>query len=89
MTNFRLFQTLPDSSKLKEFADEKFKLDENGRDFSKLVENTVEKRSVFKRLVLQTGKNVWKRVKISPYQKVWIQNIDKDLHCFLSSQLRP
>ena len=29
-----------DSSKLREFADENFKYDENGRKFSKLVENT-------------------------------------------------
>ena len=52
------------SSKLKEFADGNFKLDENGREFSKQVENTGGKRrnclllaissfpySVFKRLV--------------------------------------
>ena len=36
MTNFRLFQ-------LKEFADDNFKLDENGRKFSKQIENTVGK----------------------------------------------
>ena len=29
-----------DSSKLKEFADDNFKFNENGRKFSKLVENT-------------------------------------------------
>ena len=33
-TNFRLFQT--------EFADDNFKLNENGRSFSRWVENTVE-----------------------------------------------
>ena len=33
-TNFRLFQ-------LREFADYNFKFDENGREFSKRVENTV------------------------------------------------
>ena len=32
-----------DSSKLKEFADDNFKFDENGRKFSKRVENTVVK----------------------------------------------
>ena len=32
-----------DSSKLKEFADDNFKFDENGRKFSKRVENTVGK----------------------------------------------
>ena len=36
MTNFRL-------SKLKEFADDNFKFDENGRKLSKWVENTVGK----------------------------------------------
>ena len=30
-----------DSSKLKEFADDNFKFDENGRKFSKRVENSV------------------------------------------------
>ena len=29
-----------DSSKLKKFADDNFKFDENGRNFSKTVENT-------------------------------------------------
>ena len=56
-----------DSPKLKEFADDNFKFDENGRKFSKQVENTVGKGeiaryeqfppSVLKRLVLQTCKN--------------------------------
>ena len=53
-------------SKLKEFADDIFELDKNGRKFSKRVENTVEKEQIahykqfllfpvfFKRLVLQT-----------------------------------
>ena len=39
MTNFRL-------SKLKEFADDNFKFDENGRKLSKLVENTVGKGEI-------------------------------------------
>ena len=54
--------------KLKEFADDNFKFDENGRKFSKRVENTEEtgaiahysnfsySHNVFKRLVLQTHK---------------------------------
>ena len=54
---------------MKKFADDNFKFDENGRKFSKQVENTVGKgeiahyeqfllsHSVFKRLVLQTRKN--------------------------------
>ena len=56
-----------DWSKLKEFADVNFKCDENGRKFSKWLENTVGKgeiarheqfsHSVFKRLVLQARKN--------------------------------
>ena len=66
-------------SKLKEFADDNFEFDENGRKLSKRVENTVRKRrncslqaispfshSVFRRLVLQTRKKpglVWERVK--------------------------
>ena len=36
-----------DSSKLKEFADDNFKLDEIGRKFSKRVENTVGKGEIF------------------------------------------
>ena len=39
MTNFRLFQT-------KEFADDNFKFDENGRKFFKQVENTVGKGEI-------------------------------------------
>ena len=35
-----------DSSKMKEFADDNFKFDENGRKFSKRVENTVEKGEI-------------------------------------------
>ena len=37
------FWTIP---KLKEFADENFKFDENGRKFSKMVENTVGKGEI-------------------------------------------
>ena len=62
-------QQILDFSKLKEFADYKFEFNENGRKFSKRVENTVEKEkllvtsnfsfsnSVFKRFILQTRKN--------------------------------
>ena len=35
-----------DSSKLKDFADDNFKFDENGRKLSKLVENTVGKGEI-------------------------------------------
>ena len=59
-----------DSSKLKEFADDNFKFDENGRKLSKWVENTLGKgeialtsnfsfsHSVFKRLVSQGRQKV-------------------------------
>ena len=40
MTNFRLF------TKLKEFADDYSNFNENGRKFSKLVENTVGKGEI-------------------------------------------
>ena len=48
---FRKVNPLPDdkildSSKLKEFADDNFKFDENGRKLSKQVENTVGKREI-------------------------------------------
>ena len=39
-------QQILDSSKLKEFADDNFKFDENGRKFSKRVENTVGKEEI-------------------------------------------
>ena len=44
-----VFNPLPDnkfSSKLKEFAEDNFKFDENGRKFSKRVENTVGKGEI-------------------------------------------
>ena len=46
--NFQPFpkQQILDCSKLKEFADENFKFDENGRKFSKWVENTVGKGEI-------------------------------------------
>ena len=53
--------TILDSSKLKEFADDSFRFDENGRKLSKQKENTVRKGEIaryeqfllFKRLVSQ------------------------------------
>ena len=39
-------QQILDSSKLKEFADNNFKCDENGRKFSKQVENAVGKGEI-------------------------------------------
>ena len=69
---FLLFprQQILDSSKLKEFADDNLKFDENGRKFPKWVENTVRKGEIAryeqfflfslcfkKKLVQQTRKN--------------------------------
>ena len=39
-------QQILDSSKLKEFADDNFRFDENGRKLSKWVENTVGKGEI-------------------------------------------
>ena len=39
-------QQILDSSKMKEFADNNFKFDGNGREFSKRVENTVGKGEI-------------------------------------------
>ena len=52
-----------DSSKLKEFADDNFKSDENGRRFAKRVENTV-------------GKGRYKQFLLFPqcFQKVFIRD---------------
>ena len=45
---FKLFskRQILDSPKLKELADDNFKFDENGRKFSKWVENTVERGEI-------------------------------------------
>ena len=48
---YHIFQPFPkrhilDSSKLKEFEDNNLKFDENSREFSKWVENTVEKGEI-------------------------------------------
>ena len=42
----KLFVHSLDSSKLKGFADDNFELDDNGRKFSKRVENTVGKGEI-------------------------------------------
>ena len=72
ITKFSLWLTLSHTTNLglREFADDNFRFDENGRKFSKRTENVVGKKeklivtsnfsfsqSVFKRLVLQTHKN--------------------------------
>ena len=48
LPDFKHFPKLQilDCSKLKEFADDNFEFDENGRKFSKSVENTVEKGEI-------------------------------------------
>ena len=45
-------QQILDSSKLKEFADDKFKFDENGRKFSKRVAKTVGKGEIVRAISL-------------------------------------
>ena len=62
-------QQILDSSKLKEFADDNSKFDENGRKFFKRLENSVGEGEIahyeqfllfpqcFQRLILQTRKN--------------------------------
>ena len=61
-----------DSSKLKEFTEDNFRFDENGRKFLKWVENTEGRGEithyVFKRLIQQTRKNqglFWKVLTLS------------------------
>ena len=39
-------QQISDASKLKEFSDDNFKFDENGKKFSKRVENIVGKEAI-------------------------------------------
>ena len=48
LTHSQLFpkRQILDSSKLKEFADDNFKFDENGGEFYKWVQNTVEKGEI-------------------------------------------
>ena len=60
-----------DSSKLKEFADDTFRFDENGGEFFQMGRKHCGKRRncslrVFKRLLLQTGL-VWERLKAISY----------------------
>ena len=43
---FTLYQMISYPSSLKAFADDNFKVDENGRKFSKRVENTVGKGEI-------------------------------------------
>ena len=55
MTNYPITRRqILDSSKLKEFADNNFKFDENGRKLSKLVKKTVGKGEIarYKQLLL-------------------------------------
>ena len=74
-----------DSSKLKEFADDNFKFDENGRKLSKRVENTVGKGEIaryeqfllfpqcFQRACfpgVSKGVIVWEGVKLGPQVQI-------------------
>ena len=74
-----------DSSKLKDFADDNFKFDENGRKLSKLVENTVGKGEIarYEQFLLfpqcfqkahfpgaSKGVIVWEWVNSSPNDKI-------------------
>ena len=80
-----------DSSKLKEFADNNFKIDENGRKLSKWVENTVGKGEIahYEQFLLfpqcfqkvcfpgsSKGVTVWEWVKVS------VKKIFKDFKNF-------
>ena len=64
-----------DSTKLKEFADDNFKLDKNGRKFSKWVENTVEKgRNCSLRAISPFSHSVFKKIRNADTKKpglVW------------------
>ena len=61
-----------DSSKLKEFVDENFKFDENGRKLSKWVENTVGKGEIAR----------YKQVLLFPvFSKGWFPRDVKRCHC--------
>ena len=79
-------QQILDFSKLKEFADNNFKLDENGRQLSKRVENTVGKGEIacYKQFLLfpqcfqnaclpgaSKGVIVWEWVKGDPHGKIY------------------
>ena len=46
MKRFNPFPKILDSAKLKRIADDNFKMNANGRKFSKPVENTVEKGEI-------------------------------------------
>ena len=54
--SFWKYESVLDSSKLKEFADDNIRYDENGRKFSKWVENYVEKGEItcYKQFLLFT-----------------------------------
>ena len=51
-----------DSSKLKKFADDNIKFDENGRKFEKQVENTVGKKKKKKKLQLASNFSIFHHV---------------------------
>ena len=59
-----------DSSKLKEFADDNFKFDKNGRNLSKRVENTVGKGEIARYEQFLLSHSVFKRLVSQGHQKV-------------------
>ena len=59
-----------DSSKLKEFANDNFKFDENGRKLSKRVENTVGRREIARTSNFSFSYSVFKRLVSQGRQKV-------------------
>ena len=60
--------TALDSSKLKEFADDSFKLNENGRNSSKWAENTEGKEKLFVRSNFSFSYSVFKSVALQTYK---------------------
>ena len=65
-----------DSSKLNEFADDHFKYDENDRNFSKRVENSVEKGEIARYKILYSIsllKTLWENEKLLVFKRLILQ----------------
>ena len=92
--------TILDSSKLKEFADDNFKFDENGKKLSKRVENTVGKGESYEQFLLfpqrfqkacfpgaSKGVIVWEWVKhsITTEKEILTTYTYLSLFCFLET----
>ena len=61
-----------DSSKLKEFADDNFKFDKNGRKLSKRVENNVEKEKLLDTSNFSFSHSVFKRLDSKGHCVGWV-----------------